>query len=128
MSSPQPRRPPVALRSTRAERKPRRNHGTGSLLVQTRADGEEIWYGRWYAANRRLNRRIGPKRRRGVDRGLTRTEAETELRRMMTSERPPPVEAEVPLASVAEHLLRHLETLGRKPTTWTTTARSCARG
>lgn len=33
----------------------------------------------------------------------------------MTSERPPPVNAEVPFASAAEHLLRHLEALGRKP-------------
>lgn len=97
----------------------RRNNGMGSLLVQTCANGQEVWYGRWHAGDKRLNRRIGPKRRRGTSRGLTRTEAETELRRMMASERQPPLEASVPFAAAAEHMLRHLEALERKRTTLT---------
>lgn len=26
----------------------RRAHGTGTLYVQGRANGKEVWYGRWY--------------------------------------------------------------------------------
>ncbi len=100
-----------------AATKGRRAYGTGSLLISTTADGKEVWYGRWRAEGKRLNRRLGPKRKRATGEGLTRTEAEASLRRMMTSERPPPVDTEVPFASAAEHLLRHLEALGRKPTT-----------
>lgn len=91
----------------------------GTLLIQTCADGQEIWYGRWHAGGRRLNRRIGPKRRRSTGRGLTRTEAEAELRRMMARERPPAPEASVPFTAAAEHMLHHLETLDRKQTTLT---------
>jgi hypothetical protein len=106
-------------RSVGAGPRQRRSNGTGSLRLQTRADGQEIWYGRWHAGGRRLNRRIGPKRRRGTGRGLTRTEAEAELRRMMASERPPTPEANVPFTAAAEHMLRHLEALERKQTTLT---------
>jgi integrase len=95
----------------------RRSNGAGSLLLQARADGQPVWYGRWHASGRRLNRRIGLKRQRGSDRGLTRTEAETELRRMIAIERPPPPEAIVPFSAAAAHMLRHLQALERKRTT-----------
>jgi integrase len=95
----------------------RRSHGTGSLHVQTRVDGRELWYGRWYAGSRRLNRRVGLKRRRGTDQGLTKLEAEAELRRMMLRDRPPRVEDEVTFATAAELMLRDLKDIGRKPTT-----------
>ena len=48
------------LRSCRGYEPPeRRGYGTGSLLVQTGADGKEAWYGRWYVGKKRLKRRIG---------------------------------------------------------------------
>jgi integrase-like protein len=97
----------------------RRSNGMGTLLIQTCADGQEVWYGRWHAGGRRLNRRIGPKRRRSTGRGLTHTEAEAELRRMMARERSPAPDASVPFTVAAEHMLRHLETLDRKQTTLT---------
>ena len=68
----------------------RRAHGTGTLYAHKKADGHEVWYGRWYLGERRVNRRLGPKRRRGTGRGLNRTQAEAELRRRMVRERPPP--------------------------------------
>lgn len=95
----------------------RRSHGTGSLHVQTRADGRQLWYGRWYAGSRRLNRRIGLKRKRGTSRGLTKLEAEAELRRMMLRDRPPQIGDEITFATAAGLMLRELEELGRKPTT-----------
>jgi integrase len=95
----------------------RRGNGTGTLHVQTRADGRQLWYGRWYVGSRRLNRRIGLKRKRGTGQGLTKLEAEAELRRMMLRDRPPQIGDEITFATAAELMLRELEELGRKPTT-----------
>jgi integrase len=95
----------------------RRPHGTGTLYVQARANGRQDWYGRWYLGGRRVNRRLGLKRRRGTGEGLNRTQAEAQLRRLMVRERPPAAGSAVSLASTAELMLRDLEALGRKPTT-----------
>lgn len=105
--------PPKTAAAARA----RRSHGTGSLYVQTRVDGRELWYGRWYAGSRRLNRRVGLKRKRGTDQGLTKLEAEAELRRMMLRDRPSRVGDEITFATAAELMLRDLKEVGRKPTT-----------
>jgi hypothetical protein len=48
----------------------RRAHGTGSLYTQKRANGREVWFGRWHMGGRRVNRRLGPKLRRGTGEGL----------------------------------------------------------
>jgi hypothetical protein len=74
------------------ETKPRRTHGTGSLYPVLGSGGRETSYGRWYVGKKRVQRRIGPKRRRSDKTGLTKAEAETELRRMRlaTEEAPPP--------------------------------------
>lgn len=104
---------PEAVAAPRA----RRNHGTGTLRVQTRADGRQFWYGRWYSGLRRRNRRIGLKRKRGTRQGLTKIEAEAELQRLMLLDRPPLVGEEVTFAAATELMLRELEEIGRKPTT-----------
>jgi hypothetical protein len=85
--------------------------------VQRRANGREAWYGRRYLGDRRVNRCLGPKLRRGTGEGLNRTQAEAELRRLMVRERPPESVATISFASAAELMLRELETLGRKATT-----------
>lgn len=95
----------------------RRSNGTGTLHVQTRANGRQLWYGRWYVGSRRLNRRIGLRRKRGSGRGMTKVEAEAELRRMMLADRPPQVGDEINFATAAELMLRELEELERKRTT-----------
>jgi len=95
----------------------RRPHGTGTLYVQARANGREVWYGRWHMGGRRVNRRLGAKLRRGTREGLNRTQAEAELRRLMVRERPPQAGASVSFESTAELMLRELESLGRKATT-----------
>src|SRR4249919_852803 len=92
----------------------RRAHGTGTLYAQERANGQEVWYGRWYLGARRVNRRLGLKHRRGTCSGLSRSQAEAELRRLMVRERPPAAGASVSFASAAELMLRDLEALGRK--------------
>jgi len=95
----------------------RRAHGTGTLYVQERANGHEAWYGRWHLGGRRVNRCLGPKRRRGTGEGLNRTQAEAELRRLMVRECPPAAGSTVSFASATELMLRELEALERKATT-----------
>lgn len=95
----------------------RRAHGTGTLYFKERANGQEVWYGRWHLGGRRPNRCLGPKRRRGTDEGLNRTQAEAKLRQLIVRERPPAAGSSVSFASTAELMLRDLEALGRKPTT-----------
>ena len=66
----------------------KRAYGTGSLMQKHGA-----WYGRWRPPDgRRLSRRIGPIRKPGTDSGLTRREAEAQLRKIMLAEevRPTP--------------------------------------
>lgn len=95
----------------------RRPHGTGSLYVQARTNGQEVWYGRWHLGGRRVNRRLGPKRRRGTGHGLNRTQAEAELRRRIVRDRPPARGSTLPFANVVDLMLRDLEALERKETT-----------
>jgi integrase len=100
--------------------KARRSYGTGSLYVHTGKTGRKSWYGRWYSEGKRVRRVIGPKREAGSRDGLNRTEAETELRRLMHDARVAQDRASLTVAAVSERLLRHLEIVGRKPTTLAT--------
>lgn len=92
--------------------KPRRSNGTGTLHVQTRSDGRQLWYGRWYAGRRRRNRRIGLKRRRGKSHGLAKIQAEEELRRLMVLDRPLEIGKVPAFAAAVELMLRELEEWG----------------
>ncbi len=94
----------------------RRSYGTGSLFVRRDARGRGTWYGVWRVDGRRIKRTIGPKRPPGSREGLTRAQAERELRRRMDVERAAPL-ARVTVADAGDRLIRHLEALGRKPTT-----------
>lgn len=103
--------------SARSSRKARRSHGTGTLHVRTCADGRQLWYGRWYAGGRRPNRRIGLKRKPGSEQGLSKIEAEGELRQMILRERPLEVGESPTFTIAADLMIRELEEIGRKPTT-----------
>jgi integrase len=59
----------------------RRAYGTGSLFVK---GGK--WYGRWWLGNQRVKRALGPVRQPGSREGLTRAQAEREMRRRMEAE------------------------------------------
>lgn len=102
------------------ETETRRSYGTGSLYVHTDANGVETWYGRWWVGSKRVKRKIGLKRRTGSREGLTRTQAEAELRRRIESEEPRSNRPDVSLSEAGERMLRHLEAKGRKPTTLAT--------
>ncbi len=60
----------------------KRSYGSGRLFVRADSTGRETWYGSWRVDGRRVKRRIGLKRRPSMADGLTRTQAEAELRRL----------------------------------------------
>jgi integrase len=95
----------------------KRSYGSGGLSVRTDARGAEAWYGLWWADGRRVKRKLGPKRQPGTRDGLTRAQAERELRRAIDREIFTPVERRVDLEEVADRYLKHLESLGRKRST-----------
>ena len=65
----------------------KRSYGTGSLYASRDARGRESWYGRWNSSGGgKANRRLGLKREPGGRNGLTRVQAERELRRRMDAE------------------------------------------
>jgi integrase len=95
------------------ERENKRSYGSGSLHPYRGA-----WYGKWRIGGRQVKRRLGAIRAPGSRDGLTRPQAERELRRRMESE------AAVvgfgdrrTVKEAGESLIEHLGALGRKPTT-----------
>jgi hypothetical protein len=68
----------------------RRSYGTGSLWERTDQGGSVTFYGEWRADGRKVRRRVGPKRAEGGRDGLTRAQAERELRRLMAEIVPTP--------------------------------------
>jgi integrase len=100
------------------ERGPRRSYGTGRLFVRADAASRESWYGSWWVGARRVKRKLGPKRPRGTTDGLTRRQAEAELRRRMHEAPATALPARATFRQLAAQHLGHLEeTLDRKPTT-----------
>lgn len=95
----------------------RRPYGAGSLYV--RGEG---WYGHWRVdGGRQVKRRIGPVRVEGSREGLTRRQAEAELRRVIAETRPSQVVTGDAL-TVGELGCRYLANLrrqGRKKATMT---------
>src|SRR6266851_651157 len=97
---------------------PRRPHGTGSLLVRRDTGGRETWYGKWRVGTNQVKRRIGPKRIPSTRDGLTRSQAEAELRRLMASVEHAPGRGErVTVQEAGELLVANVAAKGRKRAT-----------
>ena len=99
----------------------RRSYGTGSLYTRTSRAGVETWYGRWRAAGEQHGQRIGVKRLPATKTGMTRAQAEKELRRMMkeTEDAPrrSPVGERLCIEELGERYVSDMERLGRKRST-----------
>jgi len=105
-------------RSASRKSSARRPRGTGSLLVRRDQAGSEIWYGKWRSGDEQVKRRIGPKRDAQTGAGLTRTEAEAQLRGLMGTVRlHGNGGGSVTVAEAGQLLLERLETKGRRRTT-----------
>ena len=61
----------------------KRPQGTGSLFVRTDRRGRESWYAQWRVDGKLVKKRLRPKRRPSSSEGLTKSQAERELRRLM---------------------------------------------
>ncbi|HEV7774885.1 MAG TPA: tyrosine-type recombinase/integrase [Conexibacter sp.] len=110
--------PPARPARRRRRDDARRSHGTGSLSVRADRNGRETYYGSWYANGRRVKRRVGPKRPRGERAGLTRAQAEAELRRLIAETQ---VRAQVgerlTIGEVGARYVEHAKRRGRKVST-----------
>jgi integrase len=100
----------------------RRSRGTGSLYTRRDSAGREYWYGQWWTgakpARKQVKRKIGPRRQPGTRIGLTKPDAERELRRLIDSEVAAADRSEqLTVAEVGDRYLDHLETLNRRPST-----------
>ena len=93
------------------QRTARRTHGTGSIIVIG-----DVYYGKWRVGGRQVKRRLGQVRPAGTRDGLTRTQAEAQLRLLMSEVTAPPAER-ITVSEAADRLLAHLQALGRKPST-----------
>jgi integrase len=98
----------------------KRSYGTGSLYTRADKAGREMWYGRWWSGDSQCKRRIGAVRVPGTPAGLTKTQAEKELRRLMgETHTRTPIGERLCLEELGERYVRDLERLGRKPSTLT---------
>jgi integrase len=68
-----------------------------------------VWYGRWRTGRLQFRRKLGPVREPGGREGLTRTQAEAALRRVINETRPAAPEERVGFDFVAEQYMHHLE-------------------
>jgi hypothetical protein len=95
----------------------KRSYGTGQLMVKRDAQGRESWYGRWRVGRRRVNRKLGLKRVAGSREGLTRSQAERQLQRVIDVELHAAADVRMTVGDAGELLVDHLESLGRKRST-----------
>ena len=98
----------------------RRPYGAGALFEKTDKRGRTSWYGQWRRDGVQIKRRIGPKRVNATSEGLTRRDAEAELRRLMREVKPvvPASEART-IAEVGKDYVVDLKRTGRKHSTLT---------
>lgn len=95
------------------QRKEKRAYGSGSIVQEGRS-----WYGKWRVGERQVKRRLGPVRPVGTNEGLTRKQAEAELRRLMSEVKLLVPEQRVTFEQAAERYVQHVEhVLRRKPST-----------
>jgi integrase len=96
----------------------RRSYGSGSLYIRADRQGRETWYGKWRSNGRQVKRRIGPKRLSGSREGLTRAQAEAELRRLIGVTQVKPTAGDrLTVEEVATRYVVHAERRGRKRST-----------
>lgn len=97
----------------------RRSYGSGRVYVRCDSAGRETYYGSWWSNGRRVNRKLGSKRTRGSREGLTASQAEAELRRLMRDVQSESLTDRLDVSEVGQRYLAHLEALGCKRSTLT---------
>jgi len=87
----------------------KRSYGSGRLFVHTDKTGKESWYGSWRAGTTRVQRKVGPKRAPGSTAGLTRVQAERELRKRIDHDMVLAAHERKTLAEAGALYIDHLE-------------------
>ena len=111
----EPSSPPRGSPTARISRRPR---GTGALFVKRDSAGRETWYGKWWVGTSQVKRRIGPKRIPSTREGLTRVQAEAELRRMIGAIKPATASRQqLTVEEAGQLLVANVQARGRKRAT-----------
>jgi len=98
--------------------KVRRSYGTGALYEKADSTGRIAWYGKWRRDGVQVKRRIGEKRTDGSREGLTRVQAEGELRRLIAEVKPARVSGDaLTITELGRRYQAHLQRQGRKKAT-----------
>lgn len=100
-----------------ARKTSRRPYGAGSLYARG-----GVWYAHWCAdGGRQVKRRVGPMRAEGSRDGLTRSQAEAELRRLIAETKPARMISgdALTMAELGRRYLAHLDRQSRKKATTT---------
>jgi integrase len=96
----------------------RRAPGTGSLIERVDSAGRTTYYAKFQSGGRQVKRRIGPKRPPGSRDGLTRAQAEAEMRKLMsTVTATAPVSVKLDIGTLGARYIEHLRRQGRKRST-----------
>jgi integrase len=97
------------MKETSARRRP---YGSGALFVY-----RDAWYAKWYVGARQVKRKVGAQRSSLRSGGLTKAEAERELRRLMQVTKAIPEERLTLREAGDVHIARLRDFLERKPST-----------
>jgi len=96
----------------------KRSYGTGRLYVVVDRGGRASWYASWWVGTTRVKRKVGLKRSAGNADGLTRMQAERELRRLLDATTVVARAERRTVGEAGDAYIAHLETvMERKRTT-----------
>ncbi len=91
----------------------RRAYGSGSIVEERGS-----WYGKWRVGDRQVKRRLGRVRPTGSNQGITRKQAEAELRRLISEVRVLAPAERITFRTAAERYVQHVQhVMGRKRST-----------
>ena len=100
------------------QKQSKRTYGTGSLTTRTNVNGS-VWVGQWRVNGTLVKRTLGPVKKPGGRAGMSRTDANRALARVMADETPATesAEAAATVISAGEGLIAEVTRLGRKRAT-----------
>jgi len=87
----------------------RRSYGSGRLFEVADKAGRVSWYGSWWSSGARVKRKLGLKRTQGTADGLTRAQAEKELRKRIERDVIVPTAARRTIEQAGGAYVDHLE-------------------
>jgi integrase len=87
----------------------RRSYGSGRLFEVSDKAGRVSWYGSWWSGGARVKRKLGLKRTQGTADGLTRAQAEKELRKRIERDVIVPTAARRTIEQAGGAYVDHLE-------------------